>query len=258
MKTLYIAWKDQTRQRWLTVGRLCFNGKKYIFCYTKGAKKSESFIPFGGLRNLNTPYISSRLLPLFENRILNSKRPEFKTLIQWLDLDQSTYDPLDILALTEGKRGTDSLELFPYPKIDKDNNLVINFFSHGLSHINNWAAGNLDILKSGLPLYPLSDHQNEKDADAVLLRSPDPITFVGYCPRYLAKDIKFLLNNSEDNIRISVKKFNKDAPLTYQLLCTLEAKCPSDFMPFQHEDFQPIPADTNDLCNEEECMAVCK
>ena len=127
MKTLFIAWKDKNFSRWLTVARLCYSDKRYIFCYTKGALKSDNFVPFGRFLSLNNVYVSDELFPLFENRILNSNRSEFNDFLSWLSLDNKSYDPLDILALTEGRRETDNLEIFPYPKIDDNNILKINF-----------------------------------------------------------------------------------------------------------------------------------
>ena len=246
MKKLFIAWKDEQEHKWLTVARLSYikdtDTSNYIFCYTRGAKESKNFVPFGRFVNLERVYKSNTLFPLFENRILKSNRPEFKDLLTWLDLDQSSYDPLDILALTEGKRATDSLEIFPCPDV-KDGKLSINFFSHGLSHINNWSEANMMSLQPGSRVYLCPDPQNFKDANAILLRSDDPITFVGYCPRYLAKFFNGILKTNLNSVEIVVKKINLNAPNSYKVLCSMSVDGYKNLDLSSDAQFLPIPND---------------
>ncbi len=206
MKTLFIAWRDDNPPRWLTVARLCCSDNQYFFCYTKCAKLSDKFVPFGCFLSLDKVYVSDKLFPLFENRILSSNRSEFKDLLNWLSLDDKSYDHLDILALTGGRRATDNLEIFPYTEID-NNNFTINFFAHGLRYINDRDKEKLDSLQQGDSLFLCKDPQNYKDPNAILLRSDDPITFVGYCQRYLVKDFNYLLDNiCGSEIEVVVKK----------------------------------------------------
>ena len=256
-KTLFIAWKDKNPSRWLTVARLCCIDKRYIFCYTKGALKSDNFVPFGRFLSLNNVYVSDELFPLFENRILNSNRSEFNDFLSWLSLDNKSYDPLDILALTEGRRETDNLEIFPYPKIDDNNVLTINFFTHGLNYINNLSQENLNSLHPKDNLFLCQDRQNPKDQDAILLRSDDPIMFVGYCPRYLVKDFNILLKNNS-KIKVYIKKINPNAPYSYRILCTIEAKCPPNFVPYSEDQFLPIPSKDSFKCLNTDCKISCK
>jgi hypothetical protein len=74
MKTLYLAWQDPEGRRWLPVGRLSFDGHVYRFVYTKGAKQSPRFVPFGAMRDLHVVYESAVLFPLFANRLLSKTR----------------------------------------------------------------------------------------------------------------------------------------------------------------------------------------
>lgn len=250
MKILYIAWNDSETKKWHPVGRLCYDNSKYIFCYTHGAKESSNFVPFGSMNDLESVYTSNDLFPLFENRILNKSRPEFNTLLEWLDLAGEQYDPLDVLALTEGKRGTDSLEIFPCPQIVQGKIFKMSFFSHGLRHINDWASANLDTVKAGDLLYLCPDPQNRYDSSAILLRTDDPVSFMGYCPRYLVDDFLFLLRNTDVSlINLQVKRINPDAPMRYRVLCTISAVCPSGFAPCSQKAFKPIPQNVESHCS---------
>lgn len=256
MRVLYIAWKDVIKQKWITIGRLCFNNNKYIFCFTRGALEApECTDLFGNLLNLYSLYVGDILPPLFQNRILNSRRPEFKTFLEWLDLDEN-YDPLDILALTEGKRNTDSLEIFPLPQVI-DNYIHINFFIHGLSHISKWAEGNLTKLHIGQRLLCMHDIQNGVDPSAIMLRTEHPSTLVGFSPRYLAKDFLKLLTYKQSLFDIKIKKINIEAPPAYQILCKMQAECPPDFKIFHDEQFKPIIEDANKYCGHDNCDALC-
>jgi len=250
VKILYIAWSDKKVNKWLPVGRLCYDSEKYIFCYTKGAKESPRFIPFGTMVDLERVYTSEDLFPLFENRLLNRNRPEFKRMLSWLDIEEEDYDPLDVLALTEGKRGTDSLEIFPCPTISSDNIYRMSFFSHGLRYIDERATASLEDLKEGDLLYLLPDPQNRYDPNAIIMRSDDPVRFAGYCPRYIVKDFHSLLKDVDPAmIHVTIKRLNFDAPAPYRILCNIRAKCPDGFRPCSDPLFEPILSIANDFCS---------
>ena len=70
------------------------------------------------------------------------------------------------------------------------------------------------------------DVQNDVDGDAVAIRTEDPAQIIGYCPRFLAKDLKKLLNDElgKKFLKLRVSKINLRAPTQYRLLCQLEAK----------------------------------
>lgn len=248
MKTLYIAWRDALEMKWYPVGRLQFDGASYTFCYTRGAKEADRFVPFGQMDDLDGVYTSDVLFPIFDNRILATKRPEFNTFLQWLSLDSLDYDPVDILALTEGRRGTDSIEVFPCPEKSKDGVYRMAFFIHGIRHLHDAHIEALEELKPGDSLALLLDPQNRYDKYAVMLRTDDPIRFVGYCPRYLTADLHELLGKIDPQlIRVSVERINYDAPLQYRMICKLLAPWPADFLPCSHPHFTPNP-ETVDKC----------
>ena len=243
IKFLYVAWEDPHSRVWFPVGKLSVEGKIYRFVYTKGATRSKIFIPFGSMRDLHEVYKSPDLFPLFSNRLISKKRQEYQDFLRWLDLREDEADPLVILARTEGVRETDSLTVFPCPEPDPEGKYVVHFFSHGVRHLLDEARVRIAKLYAGERLYLMPDPQNPFDACAIALRTDDPASIVGYCPRYISRDFLAVLANNPDAVQVQVKRVNTEAPIQLRLLCTLTAKWPEKFKPCSSEDFAELASE---------------
>ncbi len=231
MKALYVAWQDPQSRQWFPVGKLTSENGIYRFVYTKGAKLSKNFISFGFMQDLHAVYKSHELLPLFANRLISKKRPEYKDFLRWLDLPEDEADPLVLLGRTEGVRETDSLTVFPCPERDPGGKYVVHFFGHGLRYLADEARVRISKLHVGQRLYLMLDPPNANDGYAIALRTDDPATIVGYCPRYISRDFLEILDNDPDAVQVRVKRVNTDAPIQLRLLCTLVADWPENFKP---------------------------
>jgi hypothetical protein len=240
VKVLYLAWQDPESRQWYPVGKLTSVNGIYRFVYTKGAEASKNFLPFGSMRDLHAVYKSRDLLPLFANRIISKKRPEYRDFLRWLDLQEAEVDPLVVLARTEGVRETDSLTVFPCPEPDKEGKYVVHFFSHGLRYLPDDARIRIGKLQVGDRLYLMLDPQNRYDGCAIALRTGDPTTIVGYCPRYISRDFLEILANDPDAVQVRVKRVNIDAPIQLRLLCTLTADWPENFKPCSSEYYMEL------------------
>jgi HIRAN domain len=243
MNVLYLAWQDPQSRQWYPVGKLTSDKGIYRFVYTKGATLSENFIPFGSMQDLHAVYKSEALLPLFANRLISKKRPEYRDFLRWLDLREDEADPLVVLARTEGVRETDSLTVFPCPERDLDGKYVVHFFSHGLRYLPSEARIRISTLHSGERLYLMPDPQNPHDGYAIALRTDDPATIVGYCPRYVSRDFLEILENSPDSVEVRVKRVNAEAPIQLRLLCTLTADWPENFKPCSSDLYTELSHD---------------
>lgn len=240
MKALYVAWQEPESRRWLAVGRLTQEDGKYKFVYTKGAKETKSFKPFGRMLNLDAAYVSDVLFPLFANRVLPKSRPEYGDYLRWLGLDESEHNELEVLARSGGSRATDTLEIFPCPEPTKDKNYEVYFFSHGVRHLQPQDQAKVNELKVGERLYLMRDLQNEHDATAFLMRTSDPISCVGYCPRYYSAEFSHLLESvGAESVRVTVEQVNLDAPMQLRLLCKVSAPWPANFSACSLDQFQP-------------------
>ncbi len=135
-KTLFLAWQDnEPSQAWFPIGRLDADVERslYRFRYVGGAKRAQLEAGFPLLiefPSLDEGYESSELFPLFQNRVMNSARPDFVDYLRYLDLSEGA-DPIEILATNGGSRMTDAYEVFPKIVKDDDGNFACRFFLHG-------------------------------------------------------------------------------------------------------------------------------
>lgn len=244
MKSLFIAYQDPESRKWAPVGRLSQMGSRFHFVYTQGAKDLSNFTPFGRMTDLGAEYVSDELFPLFKNRVLAKSRPEYAQYLKWLGLDSVQYDALDELARTGGIRATDSLEMFPCPSPTEQNNYEVYFFTRGLRHFYGENQKRAAELKVGEPLNVMLDPQNEHDPHALVIRTQDPITLVGYAPRYFSSEFTKLMDSvGAENVRVTVEQVNADAPLQYRVLCRIRAPWPSNFQVCDSREFRPLADD---------------
>ncbi|AUV86187.1 HIRAN domain-containing protein [Vibrio campbellii] len=226
-KELYLAWQEPDTRTWYVVGQLSEGAGGYVFRYTYGAKESGKFVTFSGMEQLDKTYNSIELFPLFKNRLLSEKRPEYPTFIKWLSLDPSEANPLEILARSGGLRGTDQLQTFKRMSLEADGSFEHYFFVHGLRHLQPDAQERVASLNVGEKLYLCIDCQNDFDEYAVLIRADKPNQIVGYCPRYLAADINHLLLSKGSSVKLTVEALSSDAPANYRLMCKLSGRMSS-------------------------------
>ncbi|TGP24896.1 MULTISPECIES: HIRAN domain-containing protein [unclassified Mesorhizobium] len=238
----FINWQDPISRRWYTVAKLQRAFGQYIFAYTSGSLHSPNFSPFAGLTDRNSIYVSPELFPIFANRVMNERRPEFSQYARWSGIyeDRQHTDPLLLMARMGGGRATDTLEVHPVPEQNPNGFYETVFFCHGVRHVLEQAQARTLALRPGEQLFPMLDFQNPFDPDAVALRSSDPSAMIGYCPRYLAGDLKKLVAATHNSIRVSVKQVNADAPVQFRLLCELVSPWPPGFKPYDDEDHRTL------------------
>jgi hypothetical protein len=254
MKTaLFVAWRNQTEDNsgWGPVGRLEYESGVYRFFYTKGAKTLRGFRPFPEMPNIEEVYESDTLFPLFENRLLGSNRPEYERFLQWGGFSPAEPPaPVLILGVTEGKKVTDSVEVFPCPVPDAQGCLLSRFFVHGIRWLPKLGLERIKVLKSDERLYLMPDIQNPFDRHAVAIRTDIDRALIGYVPRYLAHDVYELFRKCDlDFIQMNVAQVNHDAPLQQRLLVQMRACWPEGFTPCSTEAFQPIAASVSSACS---------
>ncbi|MFZ7175410.1 HIRAN domain-containing protein, partial [[Pasteurella] aerogenes] len=242
--SVYLAYKKSPpHSTWHVIGLLSYSQErqKFIFKYTKGAEQDPNFKPFNGMENIKGEYSSEELFPLFKNRILYEKRPEYANFISWLGLDKNA-NPIDILALSGGHRITDNLQTFGIININDDKTFTYSFFVHGLSSLTKNQLERIALLKPTEKLYLCLDRQNEYDNSGVLIRTNDPKEFIGFCPRYLSKTLTDLINKDANSITLYVENVNNQAPLQYKLKCTLKGKLPEDgsINFYSDDEFKPL------------------
>ena len=246
--TLFVAWRsgEPTGGEWGPIGRLEHGPGGYRFTYTRGARSRAGFRPFPEMPNLEGVYESEELFPLFANRLLAKSRPEYEAYLTWSGFDPNhPPDPIAVLGVTEGRRATDSLELFPCPVPDADGCYLNKFFLHGVRYMPQSAQERITALRPGERLVPMFDDLNRYDPLAVAVRTGDEgeRMMIGYVPRYLAREVRELcLQCDPAFVEVRVERVNPGAPLQQRLLCRMNSCWPSGFSPCEQEDFRPIPS----------------
>jgi len=243
---LFVASRQTTPQggQWAPVGKLEHGPEGYRFQYLRGARRRDFFQPFPEMPDLERVYDSEELFPLFANRLLARSRPEYEAYLTWGGFDPDhPPDPISLLSVTEGRRATDNLELFPCPHPDNDGCYVSRFFLHGMRYLPDASLQRAAELRVGESLGLMLDISNLHDPYAVAVRTCDDTarSMIGYAPRYLARDIfQLSLQCQPDFMSLTVARVNRAAPLQQRLLCQLNCCWPEGFRPCAGEDFQPI------------------
>ena len=249
-QTLFLAWQDTHSRSWFTIGKLTYDGKKYRFVYTQGVKEAENqcqFQPLYSFPDFNKVYTSIHLFPVFANRLMSPSRPDYTNFIQWLNINPTEDDPLEILARSGGERETDNLAVFPYPEPDTEGQYQLYFFAHGLRHLPKCAIERINNCVPGEKLWLAHEFQNPYDTKALTLNTEDH-HIVGYCPRYLRSEIFDLIWKNPSLVRLEVECVNlSPIPLQFRLLCHITALCNDDFRPFSSPEYQPLMADNYEL-----------
>lgn len=230
--------------RWGPVGRLDRTETGFRFLYTHGAQTLDGFAPFPEMPDLNAVYESGQLFPFFHNRLLASSRPEYEASLVWGGFDPADPpDPVVMLGVTEGRRATDSYEVFPCPLPDAEGCYINKFFLHGIRWMPPAALERIGKLQREEPLGLMLDVSNKHDPYAVAVRTCDAENrfMIGYVPRYLAGDVRDLCKDCEpDFIALTVERVNADAPLQQRVLCRMRSCWPGGFQPCSRQEFQPI------------------
>jgi hypothetical protein len=241
LKSLFLAWQDSISRAWFPVGKLSYDQGLYHFCYLQGAKEAElraGFEPIYSFPDFGHEYSSDELFPLFANRLIRPSRPEYEDFVQWLNLPQGDYDPLTLLAISGGKRKTDTFEVFPCPERDSEGQYRVHFFSHGIRYTPEETLSHLAELEAGQEVWMAHDFQNPYDPRALLLHTPDLYT-LGYCPRYLVEDVFRLREYGP--VRVRVERVNPPpTPLQFRVLCCLSADWPGGFEPFAGDAYRSL------------------
>ena len=242
-RALFLAWQDKaSSHRWFPVGRLdaIAEQSRYRFCYTAGARRAQREAGFPLLLefpNLEKEYWSSELSPLFSNRVINWKRPDLGDYLRALDLVHET-DPLEILAVSGGRRATDSYEVFPEIEKRDDGSFTCRFLLHGWRHVSQEAQRRINKLAAGETLYVTLELTNPVTRLAVQIQTQD-YHMLGWAPRYLVWDLVAAMAESAEYQAHVVRLNPQPAPSKQRVLIEMQGRWTSH-QPMSHEDFQPL------------------
>ncbi len=243
-RTLYLAWQDKKPSRaWFPIGRLDADveGSSYRFRYIGGAERARNEAGFSLLiefPELNQDYQSSALFPLFQNRVMNSARPDFADYLHRLQLPEEA-DPIEILSTNGGQRVTDAYEVFPMIEKDDSGSFSCRFFLHGWRHIHKAAKDRIDCLDKGEELYVIPELTNPATGIALQIQTKD-YCMIGWTPRYLVNDLFSAIIAAPNKFGAKVVQVNPQTILMKQRALIEMYGCWDKHEPMSSEDFTPL------------------
>ena len=247
-RTLYLGWQDAAQSRaWFPVGRLdaVLNRPSFRFRHVKGAKRARETGGFDlvpGFGDLHGDYASPVLFPVFQNRVMSPRRPDFEDYVKGLGLDPAVdpaVDPTSLLVVDGGRRVTDFFEVFPKLVKSDDGSFVCRFFLHGFDHTNAAARERMESLEPGERLNVTLDLTNPTKQPAVQILTLD-YYMLGWSPRYFAHDLMMALAESPGEYEARVVRLNPvPYPFSQRVLVEMRSRW-DKHEPMSSEDFEPL------------------
>lgn len=255
-RRLVVAWQHPEDRCIEPVGFLSFDGREYRFAYIKNARRVKGFRPLLGFDDMDQTYSSGDLFPLFAQRAMDPRRPDYQRYVERLGLEGEQPGPWEQIARSQGRRQGDTLQLFPEPEVHGDE-LTCLFLVHGVRHVHKkpkilngqiievtraQVEEALAGLRRGDPLGIVPEPQNDANAQAVIVMGTSTVP-VGWVPDLLVADLHRLLSRAD--VSVTVEQVNgPEAPSHMRLLARLSAAPADDFRFFTDERWEPLAAAT--------------
>lgn len=253
-RELVVAWQHPDERLIRPIGLLRYQDGEYTFRYIRAVLSAPGFRPLLGFGDLGEVYTSRRLFPLFAQRVMDARRPDYERYVTELGLDPAETSPWEQLIRSSGRRSGDTLQLFPVPHV-VGGRVSCSFLVHGIRHIpenqpvfdgvaHPVTAEQIDQVLARLePAAPLDlepEPTNAGNHEAILVVALG--VPVGYVPDLLVHDLHRLREVAE--VRASVIRVNgPDAPSHLRVLAQLDAEGAEGFAFFQGEDWLPLGDD---------------
>lgn len=237
--TLFIAGRSHNDWRkWTPLGRLDLDLERpwYRFRHVRGSQRAEELqilLPVPGFGELRRSYESSHLFPVFQNRVMNRRRPDLPDYLESMDLPTSVT-PIHALWVDGGYRVTDRLNVFPKLTRGDDGSFRCRFFAHRTRHLNSGAQRRIEALKRGETLHLVSELP---DSPTVAIYTEER-QLVGWVPMFLAHEVSLVTSSTRYDAKV-VRVNPVPGPSSHRLL--VEAVCfRQKHEPMSGEDFQPL------------------
>ena len=241
--SLYVAWRHPgglIHPVGLLTQRVSNGSETYHFVYLKSAESLEGFRRLPGLPDLYRVYESTSLFPVFLNRQMPRRRPDYGEYVSKLGLDVDA-DPFQVMARDEGRKLTDRIEVFAPPTRTEDGNLTTLFFVRGI-RLREGSSQAVEAIRPGDYLAMADDHDNEVNPRAIFIDTSQGKP-VGWVPNYLVNTVHELCDRTGGDAAITAEHVNPpDAAPSMRLICRLTTRWPDTYQPFSGQAFEPTAA----------------
>lgn len=223
--TLVVAWQNPESRLISPVGLLDQHAAAYRFRYLRAAQQVVGFEPFLSFPRWDDLYWSPRLFPLFSQRIMSPRRPDYIEYLHQLDL-AADATPWEQLARSEGRRTGDTVQLFPVPSVSPEGRSRCLFLVHGVRHVLGDEPSPVD---AGDELVLDDDPTNPVNPRAVLVSSTTG-RHIGYVPDLLLGHLTVLREHGPVELRVEHAN-GPEAPPHLRVLVRLEGVAPPGYRP---------------------------
>ena len=252
-RRLAVTWQNPTTRCTSLIALLEFDGDVYHFHYVANAEATEGFRALPGFPDLHRSYESVHLFPLFAQRVMDPRRPDYVRYVERLGLP-SDATPWEQMSRSGGAREGDLLQLFPEPTIENDK-ITCTFLVHGIRHISesefvvdgqrvrvdpDELERQLASLHQGDRLRLLREPGNPVNSQAVLTTADDGVP-LGWVPDLLLDDLYAMSNGEPEATAVNVEQINgPDAPPHIRLLARLKVQRNLLYIPFSGQRWEPL------------------
>jgi hypothetical protein len=252
---LVVAWQHPVDRSIDPVGFLTYDGHIYRFTYVRNALQVKDFRPLLGFADLHRSYNSEELFPLFAQRAMDPRRPDYHRYVERLGLEGDP-GPWEQITRSQGRRQGDTIQLLPEPALNGDE-LTCLFLVHGIRHAHEaprildgrafqitrqQVETALDQLVPGAQLALGAEPGNPANPLAIMVVGSD--VPLGWVPDLLAEDMHQLMRSAR--VTVTAEHVNgPDAPWHLRLLARLRAAPAGGFRFFTGERWTPLAAESS-------------
>ena len=238
-RRLWVTWQNPDTRAMRLIGCLAeLDDGAWSFWYVRSVHGVPGFRALASFPELDKEYRSSQLFPVFANRLMSPRRPDYAAYLNALNLDQRAT-PFDILARSS-ERATDTIRVFPEPAVDRATGATeCVFLAHGIRHIEG-ADARIQSLRPGSRLELRAELANPVNPGALLMDAEHDAP-VGYVPDVLLDYVHAVRDHHGAEVRVD-RVNPPPAPITLRLLCRLTGQWPPGPLPFTGPEYEPIPA----------------
>jgi hypothetical protein len=227
-----VAWRNAHGPSIAPIGILAFDGAEYTFAYLRDAEHLAEFRTLLGFPSLGVLYRSTKLFPVFAQRVMDRRRPDYSDYLTELHLP-SDASPLDVLARSGGRRKGDSLQVVEEPTVGGDGAVAYEFLIHGARHaisLNDQVLPSLTSLASGDELGIAAEPDNPVNSHALLIVSRDG-TPLGWVPDLLIDFVAEVWMQPMASLRV-LRVNGPDAPWHLRFVVRLAGFAPAGYQLF--------------------------
>jgi hypothetical protein len=240
LRRLAVAWQHPATRAIEPVGILECDEAGYRFCYVRNAFNVEGFRHLLGFPDLHRTYESTRLFPLFAQRVMDARRPDYGRYLSQLHLSEGA-EPFELLGRSGGHRKGDTIQLCPEPDVAPNGSTRSIFLVNGVRYVlaaDSAADQRFASLRPRERLILVDEPDNDWNKRAVLVSARDGQR-LGWVPDLLLDYVHTVRDQGEPSLVVEHVN-GPEAPPHLRLLVRLNGHVPVGYRPFTGPRWEPV------------------